>query len=664
MNMPDESLWKPPSGDQDPSTEPQPSPGSPVGDSPYLPQAPVSPWAAAAEPVGDAIDTSAPTDGPLVQPLPTGSLDRPSRSKWLVGGAAVALLAVGAAGVFAVSGLRGASNGGAASPDELGLALLSALENEDVLGAVDVLIPGERDVFRDPLVDLVSELTRLEVLSPDATLTKIAGLDVVLENESVEVVPTNVDDIVNITLHASATATVDGKLLPVGDLITDNLDPDQLDELHSLDETDDEELELPVTAVLEDGRWYFSAFYTIAEAARKDALPDTEIPPVGIGAVGGESPEAAFDQILNAVEALDVRAVIQSLNPGEAGALQRYAPLFLDDAESGLDEVRFHWTITDRTIRAEGSGDTRTIFLDGLAIEGEFDGSPFSFSFSDQCFTAGFQGTKIDQCAGDPVSFGDTEDLLADAPELKDFIDTLGQALDDVEPTGIEMRKHEGEWFVSPTATYTEAMLNVLRALTRTELDDIIEKGRAASEVFFDEVFGGLYGSDVSDGSYECAPDDDSCGFTEYSSGDLSFDDAFAVEEGSGAASVDYTECYSLFDPVAATECFSRYIAAGAIDQSYLPIELRFPECGYQANWGGGVQSLPDAEFIAAAEAARPCLLDLVDHGLIEDWELPNEISHLECFEGRNWYNTFDDPAYDERYYACLEGSASVTSGA
>jgi hypothetical protein len=236
--------------------------------------------------------------------------------------------------------------------------------------------------------------------------------------------------------------------------------------------------------------------------------------------------------------------------------------------------------------------------------------------------------------------------------------------LDDIEPTGIEMRQHGGEWFVSPTATYTEAMLNVLRALTRTELDDIIEKGRAASEVFFDELFGGLYGTDYGDGSSMCAADDESCGFTEYSSGELSFDDSFVVDEGSAAAPVDYTECYNQLDPAAATECFNRYVANGDIDQSYLPVELRFPECGYQGNWGGQAQSLPDADFIAAAEAARPCFLDLVDQGLIEDWQLPNEITHLECFEGRNWYNTFDDPAYDERYYACLEGAASATSGA
>ena len=64
-------------------------------------------------------------------------------------------------------------------------------------------------------------------------------------------------------------------------------------------------------------------------------------------------------------------------------------------------------------------------------------------------------------------------------------------------------------------------------------------------------------------------------------------------------------------------------------------------------------------EFIAAAEAARPCFLDLVEQGEVSEYELPTEISHLECFEGRNWYNVFDDPDYDERYFACLDAGFS-----
>ena len=56
---------------------------------------------------------------------------------------------------------------------------------------------------------------------------------------------------------------------------------------------------------------------------------------------------------------------------------------------------------------------------------------------------------------------------------------------------------------------------------------------------------------------------------------------------------------------------------------------------------------MSDADFVAAVEAARPCFLALVAAGTIDQYELPTEIAHLECFEGRNWYNVFDDTEYD-----------------
>ncbi len=624
------------------------------------PVLPAAPWAPNHVPTAAAfsVDTE-------IETIRAGSNDRPRRSKLVVGGAVMAILAVGVAGVFAVSRFSGSSNGGAATPDELGLALLTAMENEDILGAVDVLVPGERDVFRDPLVDFVTELTRLEVLSPDASLSQIAGLDIVLEDEVVVVESTNVPDIVNIDLRATAMATIDGKLLPVGNLIKDNLSVDdrrQLDELGLEPQPEPEDLDFSVTAVEQDGRWYFSVFHSIAEVVRADALPDSGIPLVGIGASGADSPEAAFDELLNRVEQLDVRGVLQSLNPGEAAALQRYAPLFIDELEQSRADVPFEIKITERDIRVEGDGDSRTVFIDGLGVEGTIDGEPFSASFSGECFEASFGEVQIDDCVSTMSGIDEAEEFFAETPEIETFLKTLGDALADIEPAGIELRQHEGQWFVSPVSTFTEGVLNLLRALTRQELDDIIETGRAASDAFFD----GIFGSDVyMDETFE-----------DLSADDPLFEDSFddtAVEEMpvsedsqtgpeiNEEAAVGYSECFSEFDAALATACFDRYIATGEIDASYLPVELRFPECGYQVAWGGKLQSLPDAEFIAAVEAVRPCFLDLVAKGLVEEWELGYEITHLECFEGRNWYNVFDDPAYDERYSACIDQALTAT---
>ena len=79
-----------------------------------------------------------------------------------------------------------------------------------------------------------------------------------------------------------------------------------------------------------------------------------------------------------------------------------------------------------------------------------------------------------------------------------------------------------------------------------------------------------------------------------------------------------------------------------------------------ETSWKGALYSMSDADFVAAVEAVRPCFLALVEAGTIEEYELPSEIAHLECFEGRNWYNVFDDPEFDTRYYACLDAANSA----
>ena len=61
-------------------------------------------------------------------------------------------MAIVGAGTFAVARMAGDDEaGGAATPEEAGLAFFEAIGNEDLLGMVDVMLPGERDALRGPL---------------------------------------------------------------------------------------------------------------------------------------------------------------------------------------------------------------------------------------------------------------------------------------------------------------------------------------------------------------------------------------------------------------------------------------------------------------------------------------------------------------------------------
>src|SRR5690606_19251197 len=136
--------------------------------------------------------------------------------KLVVAGAVAAVAALGLAGLFAVQRFSGEAAGGADTAEELGFELLSAIEAEDVLGVIDTMLPGERDSLGDPFVEMVGELQRLDILSADTDLSHLLGLDVELTDEVVLVEETNVGDIVNVSLEAQASVTVDGATLPIG----------------------------------------------------------------------------------------------------------------------------------------------------------------------------------------------------------------------------------------------------------------------------------------------------------------------------------------------------------------------------------------------------------------------------------------------------------------
>jgi hypothetical protein len=345
--------WMPPQPASTGGNDPVPVLPERVSASANVPPPPPPGWSAAPP------DESS-HDGPIGE--------RSGPSKKILIGAVIGVLAIGAAGVFAVTQMSGGNDGGAASPEELGEAVMESLDQEDMLGVIDLLLPGERDTFSEPAQELISELTRLEVLTDDASLDDLNGFDITLADRNVLVETTNVDDIVNITMNADATATIDGEELPIGRLITDTFG-DEVD-MGELDTTESGlDFAFPMTAVENDGRWYISAFYTTAENARKSAGIE-EIPVTGIEAKGGDSPEGAIDVVFDAMGSLDLTALIGSLNPNEAEALQRYAPLFIDEPQAALDEIPASVEVTDVEYAVEGSGSTRWVSIERVRVEG------------------------------------------------------------------------------------------------------------------------------------------------------------------------------------------------------------------------------------------------------------------------------------------------------
>lgn len=108
---------------------------------------------------------------PTAEPEPE-RVRRSVRRRALIGVAAVALL--GAGTITAVTLAGSSSEGGAKTPKAAVLELVQSLEDQDILGVLDITDPAERDVLVAAVKDVDSEAKRLKLLGDAFSLEGVA----------------------------------------------------------------------------------------------------------------------------------------------------------------------------------------------------------------------------------------------------------------------------------------------------------------------------------------------------------------------------------------------------------------------------------------------------------------------------------------------------------
>jgi hypothetical protein len=558
--------------------------------------------------------------------LSSAAVPKRSRPTRLIG-AAVGGFAVLVAGAFALRAVT-ADDGGAASPEAAAQAFFDALADEDLIGAMDAVLPGEQAAFRDPLLDLVSELRRLEIAGEDADASAVAGIDIEFPELSFRELPTNVEDITNVEVDGLATIVVDATAIPLGDLVLDLVgDVEEAEQFEGSDPIED----YVFTTVREDGGWYVSLGYTLAERARwgegADAPADSpEIPSIeaAVQPRGGETPEDGMDRMLDAVEDLDLEGVLATLDPNEFAPLHRYAPLFLDDAQAELDDAaaEVDFSIEDREYEVVADGSTARLTLSSATLTVSAEGNEIEVEFGDGCLRVSGSNMETEEVCADDVAEGAEVPTLDDfglpTEELGALGETVSEAFEDFEGAGITMTQVDGEWFVSPIGTMTDTMLAVMRALDRAEIDEIGAAASEAVDAFFSDF----------EGSFSDPFGEDSFGT----------DDGFDSGPDSFA---EYYRCVEDFDDaVERAQCFEEGIAAGTIDDYLVTPQERFPACGlaqYYENGFADYSALSDEDFIALFTEAQACFEGLVASGDIDSFVgVPLPLRDISCYEGRN----------------------------
>lgn len=392
----------------------------------------------------------------------------------------VGIVAVLGAAIFAGLSLADERN----APEDPVRAMLEAVERGDVLGVLEQLEPGERDALREPLTELVDELDRLEILE-GADLGDLSGIEV--EFEELTLASEEVGDgVAAVTITGGrGRYRFDAGELPLGsfvlDLLGEGVDDAESSGEEELASRDDDDI---IATVRRGGRWYVSIGYTVAEAARRDAGVAFGDMGTGVSAEGAESPEDAVRELVDAARTLDLRRMIELLPPGELGAVQAYAGLFLPEAEAAASEARGELEIDVPTLEldSETSGDRATVFV----REAEFTasaGDDGGMSYADGCLDLALPGAERQRfCEGD-----DPADLLGGS--MFGMFDGIFEGIeppelsfqDEQPPFGIATVRVDGRWYVSPTRTALDALVETARLFERRDLDEI---RRYVEEVF------------------------------------------------------------------------------------------------------------------------------------------------------------------------------------
>ena len=398
---------------------------------------------------------------------PDGGDTPPRRRKGTTVAVGIGVAVAMVAGVLALATLT--SDSGSGTPEAAVRKLADAVANEDVLGALDALVPAERDVVRDRLFDITAELGRLGVLDDELDLAHVPGADLTFTGLELTTEPLS-DDLASVLVTGgTAGLSLAPADLPAGSLVRSYLDgsdgaiaPPATTPLGNDDD-------VRVVTVREGGDWFVSLGYTLAESIRRDSDAGDLKVDQAVAPKGAASPKEAVEEFARAAAALDTRRLVELAAPGEAAAVHAYAPLFLKEAAQWADDVHadgLQATIDQLELSSKESGDVARVTIDRLAVGLASPGGRSVFAFDGRCLRFD-QPDQPDQ-PGDPSAHA----LCPDDDELNTVQRTMFEGLT------LTVARHDGAWYLSPVGTQLDTTVAALRSLDRAELEAAIAEDK------------------------------------------------------------------------------------------------------------------------------------------------------------------------------------------
>ena len=404
--------------------------------------------------------------GTATSDLPVTAPAKPRRRPMAYAAVVIGLLGLVGGGVFFARSVKTSSSSGAKTPQAAVQKVFDALANQDGVGVLEALAPGERAAFGSRLQTMASELARLGVLRSGVDLSDVGGVD--LEFNGLRFTTETLSArFAHVTVVGGRVSyRVDQSKVPIGDFVRGLIPKGEFNQVITGSADVPAGVDAPsFTTVKVGSDWYVSLWYSVAESARRDSNLPLPTFGSGIPAVGADSPDVAVEQFLRAAAALDVRKLIELTPLDEAGALHDYAPLFIKDAENAAAGARHSFTfrIDSLTTSARPSGDEAVVKVTKMAFKLSVPGIGLSITSDGRCAT--IKGNPFGgdipgappfpkKLCGDQVTPGALFPGFRARPEV-----------------GFVAVRRDGKWFVSPTRTLLDALIAIFKSLNRSDLE-------------------------------------------------------------------------------------------------------------------------------------------------------------------------------------------------
>jgi hypothetical protein len=383
------------------------------------------------------------------------------KGTWGMRGVLVAATAaVGLGGFFAVNTALSEPAGPETPVAAVG-QMFEALANEDMLGMTDVLLPSERESMIEPSLALFEELRRLEIVSVDADVADVEEIDIQIEG--LELFATPITEGLMIVTPTAGTISASGTgELPFGIASPEAIEAWSEEPQSMVDE------DVRIAVVEDNGSWYVSLHYSVAEQARLESGEAAPVLGAGPAPVGAETPEAALEQIIRKAAELDPTAVLGMVDLVEARAFYDYSCLYLPEMERGADELQesvneqgVSWSIEGLAVSSKEVRGRTVATVDGVTFSATDGVDSVRVTLADGCLTYEMGDESDSLCSGEDMDLGASLGRL-DLDELN---------------TGVTVVQRDGRWYVSVVPTVIYGYRDLLALLEPSDIDS-----------FFDEV--------------------------------------------------------------------------------------------------------------------------------------------------------------------------------